>query len=148
MNISINFPLADLKPAQPIQGWEEFLHEGKAFFKTAGAAYAGHKKAFTPEILYNIIAMGIEKFVMAALMRHGKMPYNHTMRDLVEAIDEAFPGALNKIREGLLTFDAYQDICDLEGFSIIPPDIKEIPFMLDLAARMQTFAIQVTATND
>jgi hypothetical protein len=147
MHNPVNFSLADLKPVPPIQGWEEFLHEGKAFRQAAAAAYAGRKKAFTPEILYNIIAMAIEKFVMAALMRHGKMPYNHTMRDLVEAIDEAFPGALNEIRAGLLTFDAYQDICDLEGFSIIPPDIKEIPFMLDLAAKMQIFAIQVTAAN-
>ncbi len=133
---------------QPIQGWEEYLQDGKAFLKTATAAYAGNKEAFTPEILYNIIAMGIEKFVMAALMRQGKMPYNHTMKDLVEALDEAFPGAINGIREGLLHLDGFQEICDLEGFSITPPDMKEIPVMLELAAKMQAFAIRVTNDDD
>lgn len=32
-------------------------------------------RAFTPEIICNLIAMAIEKFVMAVLMRHGALPY-------------------------------------------------------------------------
>ena len=71
--------------------------------------------------------MAIEKFVMAALMSHGAMPYNHTMADLVEALEETFPGAVATIRDGLLQLDKYQEICDLEGFSIRPPEMKKIP---------------------
>ncbi|MDD3813507.1 MAG: hypothetical protein PHZ02_02585 [Desulfocapsaceae bacterium] len=133
-----NFLLSDLKQAQPIQGWEDFWAEGKAFLKTASAAYAQHKKAFTTVILYNIIAMAIEKFVMTALMCQGKLPNNHTMKDLVEAMDEAFPSAMSGgIREGLLKLDQYQEICDVDTFNITGPAMEEIPVMLDLAGRLQ-----------
>jgi hypothetical protein len=131
------FSLSDLKKVQPIQGWEDFRAEGKAFLKTASAAYLQHKKAFTTVILYNIIAMAIEKFVMTALMFQGKLPYNHTMKDLVEAMDDAFPGAMTGIREGLLNLDQYQEICDVDTFNITGPAMEEIPLMLDLAGRLQ-----------
>ena len=99
-----------------IEGWEDFLHEGEAYLKTAGGAQAKGRQAFTPEILYNIIAMAIEKFVMAALMKYGALPYNHTMGDLVEAMEETFPGALGEIKDKLLALDRYQEICDVDAF--------------------------------
>ncbi len=128
----------DVTSSQSIGGWEIFLHDGEGFLKTAFGAYEKKKAAFTPEILYNMIAMAIEKFVMSALMRHGKMPYNHTMKDLVEAMDAAFPATFAELREGLLKMDTYQDICDLDGFRIIPPEHSEIPGMLHLAQKLHT----------
>ncbi len=142
MEATANFLLSDLKKSQPISGWEDFWGEGKAFLKTASAAYAQQKKAFTTVILYNIIAMAIEKFVMTALMCEGKLPYNHTMKDLVEAMDEAFPGAMPDIREGLLQLDQYQEICDLDTFNIAGPAMAEISLMLDLAGRLQDLVEQ------
>ncbi|MBC8414728.1 MAG: hypothetical protein ISR96_03645 [Nitrospira sp.] len=123
---------------QPIGGWEDYLKDGNSFLKTALGAYEKKRAIFTPEILYNLIAMGIEKFIMAALMQHGALPYNHTMKDLVEAMDETFPSALDELREGLLTMDQYQDICDLDGFRITPPEKEEIPGMLQIAQRLQS----------
>lgn len=142
MKSTANFSLCDLKKVQPIQGWEDFWSEGKAFLKTASAAYLQHKKAFTTVILYNIIAMAIEKFVMTALMCQGKLPNNHTMKDLVEAMDEAFPGAMTGIREGLLHLDQYQEICDVDTFNITGPSMEEIPVMLDLAGRLHDLVEQ------
>ena len=123
-----------------IDGWETFFDEGKAFLLTATAARQKKKEAFTPEILYNIIAMAIEKFVMAALMKHGALPYNHTMTDLVEALDDVFPEMINELRDQLLLMDSYQEICDVDAFNIKPPGTDEIPGMLEMAARMQELA--------
>ncbi len=136
MQAGTNFFLSDLKKAEPIRGWEEYWSEGQAFLKTASAAHAQRKKAFTTVILYNIIAMAIEKFVMTALMRQGTLPYNHTMRDLVAAMDETFPGAMGDISAGLLQLDQYQEICDVDAFNITGPAMEEIPAMLTLAGRL------------
>lgn len=148
MKESTNFLLSDLKTAQPIDGWMNFMRDGNGFLKTAIGAHAKRKHAFTSEILYNLIAMGIEKFVMAALMRHGALPYNHTLKDLVEAVDETFPGSIDDIREGLLELDDYQDICNLDGFKISAPEMEKISAMLDLGLKMQTFAAAKTQTYD
>lgn len=123
--------------AKSIGGWEDYLKDGSGFLRTAVGAYEKQKKVFTSEILYNIIAMAIEKFIMAALMRHGALPYNHTMKDLVEAMDETFPAAIDELREELLKMDKYQEICDLDGFKITPPETKEIPGMLIVAQKLQ-----------
>ena len=126
----------DIK-TQSIEGWEEFLHEGEAYLKTAAGAHDKKRKVFTPEILYNIIAMAIEKFVMAALMTHGALPYNHTMGDLVGAMEETFPRALGEIKERILSLDRYQEICDVDTFMIRPPKLEEIDGMLEIALQLQ-----------
>jgi len=143
MEAQANFTLSDLKPAQPISGWEDFLRDGSGYFNTAVGALAKNREVFTPPILYNLIAMSIEKFVMAALMRYGAMPYNHTMADLAEAMEETFPGSVADIRDELLKLDRYQEICDLEGFSISPPGMEKIPAMLDLARRVKNLVTKI-----
>lgn len=130
-----------LSSIKAIQGWEEFLEDGNEYLRTAKGGFANRKKIFTNTILYNIIAMAIEKFVMAALMRHGALPYNHTMADLVESMEETFPGALTEIRDGLLRLDSYQDICDPYEFTMVEPAMDEIPRMLDLAEKLQQLVL-------
>ena len=142
MEAQTNFTLSDLKPAQPIPGWQDFFRAGSGYLNTAVGALARRREVFTPPILYNLIAMAIEKFVMAALMRYGAMPYNHTMTDLAEAMEETFPGAVADIRDELLLLDSYQEICDLEGFSIAPPAMEKIPAMLDLVVKVKNLVTE------
>lgn len=137
MNKSTVISLTNIKPTQPISGWQDFLSDGQRLLHTASAAHEKARKSFTAGILYNVIAMAIEKFVMAALMCHGAMPYNHTMKDLVESMDETFPNTINSLKEGLLKMDEYQDICDLDGFIITPPEMQEIPDMLRMAQDLE-----------
>lgn len=136
--------LGDIKKARVIDGWEDFLHDGDAFLRTGIAAYTKSKMAFTPEILYNIIAMAIEKFVMAALIQRGALPYNHTMGDLVEAMDAVFADGMGDLKAGLLDLDRYQEICDVDSFNITPPAREAIPAMLDLAKNIQELAYKTT----
>lgn len=134
--------------AEPIDGWEAYLQDGDGFLRTGLAAHTKGKQSFTPEILYNIVAMAIEKYVMAALMKHGELPYNHTMGDLVAAMEEVFPEAIIELKDGLLNLDRYQEICDVESFNIIPPGAHEIPEMLALAVKMQELAHAATGGTE
>ena len=137
--------LTSMASIRPIQGWQEFLQDGNGYLRTVQGAYRKGNMIFTPEILYNIIAMAIEKFVMAAVMSQGSMPYNHTMADLVEAMETIFPNAIEEIRAGLLQLDAYQDICDPYEFTIVEPGRDEIPGMLRLAERLQALVTEKLA---
>ncbi len=131
-----------LIPMEAITGWEEFLRDGEAYLKTATAAHQKRQDVFTPGILYNIIAMAIEKFVMAALMRHGTLPYNHTMTDLVESMEETFPDTMGDISAGLIKMDKYQDICALDdNYHISPPAMEEIPDMLELGQKLRSLVV-------
>jgi hypothetical protein len=74
--------------------------------------------------------------------------HNHTMTDLVEAMEGTFPHAIVPLREGLLKLDTYQDICDPYDFKIVPPPQKEIPAMLGLAKQLQQLVEYELTTND
>ena len=69
--------LADIRP-RAIDDWPRYREEGEQLLQLAERAHGRHKKAFTTTILYNLVAMAIEKLVMAALMRCGQLPDNHT----------------------------------------------------------------------
>ena len=127
--------------SESIKGWEEFLREGNQFLATANNAHAQRKEPFTTAILYNLVAMAMEKLIMALLMKSGKLPYNHTMHDLVEAIDKFLPGELAGLGEGLKRLDGFQDICDMESYSISPPTMGQIGGMLTLALEVQARVI-------
>lgn len=126
----------------PIGGWQEFLGEGNEFLATASNAFGLQRKAFTPEILYNLVAMSIEKLIMAMLMKSGNLPYNHTMHDLVDSMNDFLPGKLMNLGDELKALDAYQEICDVESYSIKPPAMTEVAMMLDLAAAVQTLTMK------
>ncbi|MEN8258456.1 MAG: hypothetical protein ABFS09_11400 [Thermodesulfobacteriota bacterium] len=127
---------SDIK-RDPIGGWQEFLQEGNQFLATATNAYSGGRQAFTSEILYNLVAMAIEKLIMALLMKSGNLPYNHTMHDLVESMGEFLPGGLAGLGEELKSLDAFQEICDVDSYTITPPTMAEVAGMLELAGEVQ-----------
>ncbi len=141
-------PLSDITRALPIRGWEQFLQEGEAYLKTGNGAHSRGKKAFTPEILYNIIAMAIEKLTMAVLMQRGALPYNHSMADLVEALEWVVPAEIADLKEQLLALDRYQEICDVDAFNIRPPTSEAIPAMLTLAGNLQALVHRLVGSGN
>ena len=135
---------SDIK-RDPITGWQEFLKEGNQFLATATNGYAKRQQVFTSEILYNLVGMGIEKLIMALLMKSGNLPYNHTMHDLVEAMEEFLPGQLTDNAEELKALDSYQEICDIESYSITPPTMDEVARMLELAGEVKSLTMKQIA---
>lgn len=124
--------------------WRNFLREGDQFLNTALRAVQKQRAAFTPEILYNLAAMAIEKHFMALLMFHGDMADNHTMADLISSVerhlvfDQGF-------KERLLFLDAFQDICDQDSYRHSPPDPAEILAILATAEEVRDFVAGRTA---
>ncbi|MBM9614780.1 hypothetical protein JWJ90_10840 [Desulfobulbus rhabdoformis] len=128
-----------------IENYEEFKTEGLQYLQLAENAFAKKKKAFTTEILYNIAAMAIEKLVMSSLMEIGRLPYNHTMHDLVDALEKWMPETVVGIADAIRALDSYQDICDPDAISTITPTVGEIEHMLGLARTLQSRLDAATA---
>ena len=116
-----------------------FMEEGDAYMKTARG---GQKRPaiFTPEILYNILGLAIEKHIMAALMAKNMLADNHTFTDLIEAtkqigeIDEEIAGKLRK-------FEGYQNICPVfAGYHRAEIPDGAIPEMIETAEAVRAWA--------
>ena len=128
--------LADIRP-RAIDDWPRYQQEGEQFLQLAERAYWRHKKAFTTTILYNLVAMAIEKLVMAALMRCGRLPDNHTLHDLVAALERWLPETVRGLAGPLCELDSFQDICDPYAGTITAPSRREVESMLILARKLE-----------
>lgn len=119
-----------------IDNWQEYQRDGLQFLKTAQAAYEKKKQAFSFDTLYNLTCMGIEKLVMAFLMKRGDLAENHTMGDLYRALSghlELTPELVEK----LLWLDGFQEICDLESYTVRIPTEKDIVTILATGRELQ-----------
>ncbi|SDP12793.1 HEPN domain-containing protein [Desulforhopalus singaporensis] len=102
-----------------IDNWQEYLRDGEQFLGTADRALIKRSEIFTPVILYNIACMGIEKLIMAFLMKHGDLAENHTMEDLAYALKKHI-NLSESFAEKLQFLDKFQEICDLDSYVTHP----------------------------
>jgi len=89
--------------------WETFFDEGDSYLRVAQGGVK-RPKIFTPEVVYNLAAMALEKHVMSVLIHNGTLADNHTFEDLVDATDRCSPLAPD-VRERLLDLQRHQQIC-------------------------------------
>ncbi|SHO46475.1 HEPN domain-containing protein [Desulfopila aestuarii] len=122
----------------PIDNWQEYLRDGEQFLRTATRAYETNKRAFSPETLYNLTAMAIEKYIMAFLMQRGDLAENHTMADLAAAL-ERHTGPQPELFANLLLLDSFQDICDFELSRYLPISPQQIPTIIDIGHDVRRF---------
>jgi HEPN domain-containing protein len=122
------------------KAWQEFMEDGKAFHRTARGSLK-RPEVFTPELVQNIAAMGIEKYFMAIFAHRGLLPRNHTMGDL---LDEAktFMAIPEDLEASLRYFDSLQAICSMDDFMITKPAPEEAPRFVEAIDRVAELAEQ------
>ncbi|MBM9511029.1 HEPN domain-containing protein [Desulfogranum marinum] len=119
-----------------IDNWQEYRRDGEQFLRTASAAHEQQKKAFSPDTIYNLTCMGIEKIVMAFLMHRGDLAENHTMGDLLRAIEQHLgpnPGFAQKMQ----FLDSFQEICDLDTYNVQTPTATDIETILAIGEEVR-----------
>ena len=122
----------------PESDWQQFLDEGDRYLKTAAGGAARRPGVFTPEILYNLVAMAIEKHIMGYLMYHRQLPDNHTLRDLMDALRKL--GDLDEDLYGkVVDMDRFQEICSVFQYRREIPKAEDIATFLDLGEQIRTF---------
>ncbi len=116
--------------------YEEYVKDGEGYLR---AAVNGQKRPeiFTPEIIYNILAMAIEKFVMATLISRKMMADNHTFIDLIGAAAQISPFS-DELVKALKDLQVYQEICPVfEGYNRDPFPPEKIPYMIDITKKVE-----------
>ena len=112
-----------------IDNWRDYLRDGEKFLQTATEAHKKKRKAFSTDTLYNVTCMAIEKLIMAFLMKNGDLAENHTMADLLRAL-QLHLGDIPDLAQKLLYLDTFQEICSLENFTIHIPSEEDVVKML------------------
>jgi len=106
--------------------WMEFYLDGRRYLRTARGALK-RPAVFSPEIIFNLVAMGIEKIAMAMLLEAGDIADNHTMPDLLKSLSRVVDLDL-ELAQAILDLGRYEDLC---AFS---PRLHQTASMSDLPA--------------
>jgi len=122
----------------PMQDWQIFIDEGDRYLKTAVGGSRNRPRVFTPEILYNLVAMAIEKHAMGYLMYHSQLPDNHTLRDLMDAV-RALGGLDDDLYGKVVDMDRFQEICSVFQYHREVPKAEDIDSFLDLGDQIRAF---------
>ncbi|NOX26086.1 MAG: hypothetical protein GXP59_08255 [Deltaproteobacteria bacterium] len=121
-----------------IKDWRKYLDDGGKFLNTAVNGSRKRPEVFTPEIIYNLTAMAIEKFCMGYLMYHGDLADNHTMGDLIEAV-ERHTGPQPELSKKFLFLDSFQEICSLDAYKRRSPTASEMGAILIIGLEVKKF---------
>lgn len=120
------------------KAWEEFIDNGDKYLKTAVNGYKKRKNIFTPEIIYNIVSMSIEKHIMGYLLYHNRLPDNHTLVDLITAVKEI--GVVdNTLYAKIIHMNRFQEICSLSTYIRKVPSEKDIQEFLTIGESVRDF---------
>lgn len=120
-----------------IDNWQDYRRDGEKFLQTATKAHDKKRKAFSTDTLYNVTCMAIEKLIMAFLMKNGDLAENHTMADLLRAL-QLHLGDIPDLSEKLMYLDTFQEICSLENFTIHIPSEEDVVKMLAIGEDVRT----------
>lgn len=123
-----------------IDNWQDYLRDGEQFLKTADGAFRKKAKTFSPDTLYNLTCMAIEKLIMAFLMKNGDLAENHTMGDLLFALERHL-GHLPDLAEKLTYLDRFQEICDIETYTILIPTEQDVIRFLDIGKEIKELLV-------
>ncbi|MDJ0621791.1 MAG: hypothetical protein QNJ17_02430 [Desulfocapsaceae bacterium] len=121
-----------------ITDWHIFQRDGEQFLKTAQSAFIKRSKGFSPEVIYNLTCMGIEKLIMAFLMQRGDLAENHTMVDLLRALERHL-GINHELDERLRFLDSFQEICDLDTYVVKKPTGEDLREIVSSGAYLQSY---------
>jgi hypothetical protein len=121
-----------------IENWQDYRRDGEQFLHTAVMAWKKNKHHFTPVILYNLTGMAIEKLIMAYLMKNGDLADNHTMGDLLTAL-ERHAGHQPELAAKLHYLDSFQEICALDSFTVKTPTLEDTEIILAIGLEIKDF---------
>ena len=108
-----------------MNSWKEMMVEGRKYLTTVSKA-AGSKK-FTPVLLYNLSTIALEKYVMATCMINNYLPENHTLTDLIYAVQRFVP-IDTALQNSILQYENVQQLCSMEDYQrhdISPEDLEK-----------------------
>lgn len=108
----------------------ESLHYASSYLKTVHASRNATIRRFDNDLLYNLIAVCFEKFMVALLAHHDIIPNSHLPILLYNEAKAHETTLSDSIRHTAKLIGSYESICSIDGFGYHTPDDTAIDQMV------------------
>lgn len=123
---------------QSITGWQDHIQAGCQYLKTASNGLS-RRAVFNNELIFQLAAMAIEKFMVGVCQYHRQMPTDHTLSGLVEALAEVCPMDAD-LADMIKRIEVIDDMCTLTPVHRLPPGDLDIQGILIAGREVACFA--------
>ena len=120
-----------------LEGYDTMIKGADSYYGSAKRSFEKGTK-FSEELVFNILTMAVEKYLVGLMMSVGEMPANHVIKHLLVEADGHFK-IDESIIESLSKVDDYLYICSMDDFTNRVPDKKELAIILEAVEKLKTF---------
>lgn len=127
--------------------WQDHINAGQQYLKTA---HNGLKRpsVFNNTLIYQLVAMAIEKLLVGVYQYHHQMPVDHTLDGLVDDLTTISP-LDQDLADRIKGFGRFDDMCPIIPVGRHLPDDIEIKAVLAAGRQVADYARhQVKAAAD
>ncbi|MFI3302352.1 MAG: hypothetical protein SNH35_04620 [Rikenellaceae bacterium] len=141
---------AKLKAAEKAmeQDAKESLEYGVNYLKSAKSAFNAPLRRFNNDLIYNIISISFEQFMVGLLAHHDWIASSHLPLMLYREALPFEPEMGEEIKQTAILIGSFEGICSIEDFGYRTPSDDKIEDMITGLEYLQAFILaRVSGTN-
>ena len=122
---------------QAISNWDDHITAGRKYSKTARNGLS-RPAVFNNELVFQLAAMAIERFIVGLTQYHHRMPVDHTLSGLVAELIPVCPLSTD-LADRIKGIEIVDDMCSLSPAIRIPPGKTAVQEILAVCHEVQDF---------
>jgi len=119
----------------------ESLHYANSYLKTLQASRKATIRRFDNDLLYNLIAICFEKYMVALLAHYDMIPTSHLPLMLYKEAKAYEPTLSDGIKQTAQLIGSFEAICSIDGFGYKTPNDSAIDRMLTGLGELQELIV-------
>ncbi len=139
-----------LKESEKVMAQEvaKSLSYGVNYLKSAKSTFEATSRRFDNDLLYNIISMSFEQFMVGLLAHHDWIASSHLPLMLYREALDFEPEMGDSIKKTAILIGSFEGICSIDDFGYRTPTDDELARMIEGLEELDAFiAARVSDTN-
>ncbi|MFI3288703.1 MAG: hypothetical protein R3Y66_01050 [Rikenellaceae bacterium] len=102
-----------------------------SYLNTITSSFSNPNRKFDNDLLYNMIAICFEKFMIAWLAHHDSIATSHLPLMLYREVNDFEPDLSLSLRKTAVLVGSFEGICSIDDFGYRTPDNPQIDRMIE-----------------
>jgi len=114
--------------------YKTFLDAGEKYAQTS-YSLVQKKKRFSADLVYNIMALSIENYLVGFLQSKGDLPESHTLLDIILYVKKYHD--VGNLEQEIKWMNRFQEVCCIDFYKRRVPNDEDLDIMLDLNGKVK-----------
>ncbi len=118
------------------------IEYGVNYLKSVKSTFSNAERRFDNDLLYNIISMSFEQFMVGLLAHHDWIASSHLPLMLYREALDFEPELGDEIKQTAILIGSFEGICSIDDFGYKTPTDQQIDSMIEGLEEVQAFILE------